>query len=1691
MSIFKRSVSLLLALVLVLSLGTPAYAVSGPRMELEVSSESIEATKTVEVTIKAYDIPKVFAMGFELHANNRIFETVSIDTSWAVSDQMATKGFIRIATYDMRGDYLEVPEVIATVTLKATEDVDAADIWVEMLEAVYMDSTMVDVAAPEKISIEVTPHTHTYEESTVVPTCTTGGYTLHKCVCGDEYKTGNTPATGHKYENNECTECGAPGTVIPEGAKFTDMLTDKGEIVTVTEKDGYYLVEVPYGTTSLLVTYPEALPQVDEFGYVTTRMSGFDGVSQDGYGFTRKDGRIIVGLALEKAPSNGAPTVVRLINLDNQYSKKIAIRMEDGSEETFALTYKLGNGQHFAILPLPEDCVGYSVSGSPIASDGYTFNVSILDGYEATADFAVKVNGETVAAEPGNISVPAVSGDLKVTVEGIGKVQNNTTDVIFNVDLTDAPAGMTGDIMIQDKNYNFIEEPVASGEKSTAAIAAGDHEYTKIRVYSVDESLVTGWEINGTVYASGGKEYVGDLVIWNRGYYLQVEYNGTTPITVDVKPVVEEIHIHEYDSVVTPPTCTEGGYTTYTCKAGDDTYVAERVPALGHTNAGGTCSVCGDPLTVIPQGAKFLDMMTSDDKPVVITEMEGFYKVEVPAGTTLVYVTYNDGDVMLDSFGNAMAHLRGFDRISDSGYEQTTKNGKITVGLIMEKTADNGSATIIDLLNVPYGEDPRSIGIWTSETTKDYFAFTYILNDGEYFAALPKNDGYIVTGAPVASNGYKFNVSINEGYEATSAFAVKVNGNVVATEPGEVTVDYVTADLVITVDGVEKIVDSEKDISITLNLSNYTDSINAKLSYRKNNDEGSEKTVAAGETATLTVSAEDNQLFQLLVSGPSALVTGWKINGEEYPYPSQYTTTSLADGVAMAMNTDGTFSISISGNAPYVADVEPIVITTESVGAAPAFTEDTIRVTDISVLGADVTSYSTWDGDTLNVVLNENTAADAVIETIWTIYVNNTTSGAMNAMFDFNGGMIAPGAAVATTQATVSVTLVDGQGSVTAAFTPNQLAAIIPNQALPFTAKTFTVNFTVGGGSTEPDQPERPESNPITEIEVSHPNFVKNEQTGEVSMTMVTGTSEQIDLSFAVENAELEPTQVILWTSSDPETASVENGKITAHKAGTVTITAKAVDASGIALAAEEDEVLAQFTLTVADPTSGYTVTMGSDVEAVVNNTISIPVTIGHTGEVTKYNAFDLTFEYDPEVLELTSTKLDGMTVTAKDGKIHVERYGTDLTVGSTALTLTFKALKTADTNVKVTSAKVDISEAALTQDAPDASVLDNVTKVSVTGYTVNLPTEFKGESSVLPGENYTFEAKDKNYVYTVKATIDGNEIPVTDNGNGTFTIAADKITGNVVITTEKSGKVVNVKLGDDMTGNPTAQYMTAYTATLTKAAGYNYNVTVEIGGQKFTGFTYDDATGLVTIPGEAITGEIVFNSNKTAQAVDMHNIEFAGEYGDIAEDTKLDVANGSDYTLTINKVVGYKYTVTATMNGEAVEVTDNGDGTYTIKNVTGDLKITIAKEYDLAVEVAEYVTLNGKTMFLVTATGSVDEGKVLAYGGTAMFWSNQYNAWSYLVITDSTLSVEDAKALITLNEGEKVELTQTYNINESVSGTVDINDAQLVFDMYNNKYQDFTNATMQKFLKADVNGDKTINTSDAAAVVSEIVKNK
>ena len=53
-------------------------------------------------------------------------------------------------------------------------------------------------------------------------------------------------------------------------------------------------------------------------------------------------------------------------------------------------------------------------------------------------------------------------------------------------------------------------------------------------------------------------------------------------VSVDLEVKTEAEHQHEYSSVVTAPTCTEQGYTTYTCSGCGDSYVDDYVNATDH-----------------------------------------------------------------------------------------------------------------------------------------------------------------------------------------------------------------------------------------------------------------------------------------------------------------------------------------------------------------------------------------------------------------------------------------------------------------------------------------------------------------------------------------------------------------------------------------------------------------------------------------------------------------------------------------------------------------------------------------------------------------------------------------------------------------------------------------------------------------------------------------------------------------------------------------------------------------------------------------------------------------------------------------------------------------------------------------------------------------------------------------------------
>ena len=552
----------------------------------------------------------------------------------------------------------------------------------------------------------------------------------------------------------------------------------------------------------------------------------------------------------------------------------------------------------------------------------------------------------------------------------------------------------------------------------------------------------------------------------------------------------------------------------------------------------------------------------------------------------------------------------------------------------------------------------------------------------------------------------------------------------------------------------------------------------------------------------------------------------------------------------------------------------------------------------------------------------------------------------------------------------------------------------------------------------------------------------------------------------------------ITWTSSDERVVTVKDGVLLGIAPGKAVITATAGGYS------------AECTVTVADPPrAGYVLEMPLEQELLLDQKVTISPFITNA-DVGVYNAYDITIAYDPTMLLLPTTEIEGTSVTAVEGSLNVIRYGADQKVGTEPFSLTFYPKKPGETTVSVTSARIDHSQNAVISNVAKAHLDPGKTRIIIGGYSVSLPPEFTGETVAQPNTAYTFEAVDKYYDYTFEgSTVGGQPMSVKDNGDGTFTV--EKVTGTLVIDTQKTGKTFDVYLGTDMTGNGEARYMEDYSATIHEDDYHLYEISVSIGGVAYN--QYEKRGNIYTIHGEHITGDIVFAVKKTVPpAVTYYDVTFEGTGAGAAEGNAASVAAGSTYSFRLNKKEeGYRYSVSYRIGeGTAETIRPGEDGTYRTKKVTGDLTITVNKEADVQdyqVEVSTYITLNDrKTMYLVRVTGAVDDSKVFTYAGTPMYYSKGYQAWCFLTVETEELTQELAAAQVKTQPGVANEIGRAvYDVNMQKS--VNINDAQLVYDMYKGKYADFKKIDMQRFLNADVDADGKVMVDDAAAVVHAI----
>ncbi len=244
---------------------------------------------------------------------------------------------------------------------------------------------------------------------------------------------------------------------------------------------------------------------------------------------------------------------------------------------------------------------GSSVSGSATLSNGgYVASTRVTITASLEADISLYCGSRLIAS--GNTSVSASVSDGEYRVEvfkenggGAGYTQWGYELELysyFNIDTT-APVGT-----------------IESGGKTVSSGGSVSEDFSFRAADSGSGVAKLEYQEPGS---SSWKSYTAGKIISaasERGEYTfrATDHAGNTSVS---SVTLEDAHEHRYTAKVTPPTCTTGGYTEYTCTECGDSYIGDRTAALGHDyrsttsgvscTAGGTirftCSRCGDSYT--------------------------------------------------------------------------------------------------------------------------------------------------------------------------------------------------------------------------------------------------------------------------------------------------------------------------------------------------------------------------------------------------------------------------------------------------------------------------------------------------------------------------------------------------------------------------------------------------------------------------------------------------------------------------------------------------------------------------------------------------------------------------------------------------------------------------------------------------------------------------------------------------------------------------------------------------------------------------------------------------------------------------------------------------------------------------------------------------------------------------------------
>ena len=451
---------------------------------------------------------------------------------------------------------------------------------------------------------------HTYIHSTIDPTCVERGYDLHSCSCGHIYKDNYVSELGHNFtewiidQDSTCTE---------EGTKYRNCECGYVEIQKIELKEHEYESEIIKDSTceeigSIRYTcnvcndiYEEEIP-LSEHKYhkkyvslswieiiikiIKTLLFGYEGERayyweciDCGHIKTNEDKN---NQAVSVAGACGHKEVTWYVASESnclqegiKYSKCSECNILISFETTVAL------GHNYEVVVTAPTCTeqGYTTYTCH-CGDSYISDYVDALGHTEVIDKAVEPTcTETGLTEGKHCSVCNEVLVKQEVVEALGhsysewKVVKEPTEE--ETGLKQKVCSCCDDIIEETiptlthaHNYEVVvKSPTCTEQGYTTYICHCGDSYISDYVDALGHTEVIDEKVEPTCTTTGLTE----------GKHCSVCKE------VLVKQEVVEALGHEYEAVVTNPTCTEQGYTTYTCHCGDS-YISDYVDALGHNH---------------------------------------------------------------------------------------------------------------------------------------------------------------------------------------------------------------------------------------------------------------------------------------------------------------------------------------------------------------------------------------------------------------------------------------------------------------------------------------------------------------------------------------------------------------------------------------------------------------------------------------------------------------------------------------------------------------------------------------------------------------------------------------------------------------------------------------------------------------------------------------------------------------------------------------------------------------------------------------------------------------------------------------------------------------------------------------------------------------------------------------------------